>query len=281
LTYVDEVNNVKIVAGELLIGDNVKFGRDIDINVRGTLSIGNHSYIGDRFKASAEEISIGEYFYNSPTDSRGMIIGGGGSSFPFARLKIGDRVVCHTGFINLAAPITIGDDVGLSHDVDLLTHGFWYSVLEGYPRTVEGITLGNNVIVGWKSVIMAGVTVADNVVIGAHSTLTKSALKERTIYAGTPAAPIKYIEVPSEQEKHKLLQEIVEDFKKIMTYYRTKYTIEFNYPFITVNALKINAITFSYQGEHDDITDAFRDFVRRYGIRVYAPQGFRFNLVRK
>ena len=38
---------------------------------------------------------------------------------------------------------------------------------------------------------------------------------------------------------------------------------------------------FSYKGEHDDITDAFRDFARRYGIRVYAPQGYKFNLKRK
>ena len=43
----------------------------------------------------------------------------------------------------------------------------------------------------------------------------------------------------------------------------------------------INVVDFSYEGEHDAVTDAFRDFVRRYGIRVYAPHGYNFNLIRK
>ena len=66
-----------------------------------------------------------------------MVIGGGGSNFPYAKLHIGDRMVCHTGHINLASPVTIGNDVGLSHDVDLITHGFWYSILDGYPRNID------------------------------------------------------------------------------------------------------------------------------------------------
>ena len=45
--------------------------------------------------------------------------------------------------------------------------------------------------------------------------------------------------------------------------------------------LEINTANFSYKGEHDLITDAFRDFARRYGIRIYAPRGFKFNLTRK
>jgi acetyltransferase-like isoleucine patch superfamily enzyme len=111
-------------AGELIIGNNVKFGKDINIKVRGRLEIGDNSIIGDRFTVNAENVTLGEYFYNGPTDSRGMLIGGGSSNFPYANLKIGSGMVCHTGHINLAAPVTIGNDVGLSHDVDLITHGF-------------------------------------------------------------------------------------------------------------------------------------------------------------
>jgi hypothetical protein len=37
----------------------------------------------------------------------------------------------------------------------------------------------------------------------------------------------------------------------------------------------------TYTGIHDVVTDAFRDFARRYGIRIYVPHGFKFNLTRK
>lgn len=269
-------------AGELVIGNNVKFGKDINIKVRGRLEIGDNSIIGDRFTVNAENVTLGEYFYNGPTDSRGMIIGGGSSNFPYANLKIGSGMVCHTGHINLAAPVTIGNDVGLSHDVDLITHGFWYSVLQGYPRVFKEINIGNNVIVGWKTVIMSGVDIADNIVIGSHSTVTKSLLESKAIYAGSPAKLIKHITEPSLDEKIQILKDLIADFKDLMTYYDVpEFTITAEYPYLYINKLEINTADFSYKGEHDLITDAFRDFARRYGIRIYAPHGFKFNLTRK
>jgi acetyltransferase-like isoleucine patch superfamily enzyme len=269
-------------AGELVIGNNVKFGKDINIKVRGRLEIGDNSIIGDRFTVNAENVTLGEYFYNGPTDSRGMIIGGGSSNFPYANLKIGSGMVCHTGHINLAAPVTIGNDVGLSHDVDLITHGFWYSVLQGYPRVFKEINIGNNVIVGWKTVIMSGVNIADNIVIGSHSTVTKSLLESKAIYAGSPAKLIKHITEPPLNEKIQILKDLIADFKDLMSYYDVpEFTINAEYPYLYINKLEINTANFSYKGEHDLITDAFRDFARRYGIRIYAPHGFKFNLTRK
>ena len=282
MQYVDLDNNVHITAKQLNIGNNVRFGKDVKINVRGTFEIGDNSIIGDRFTANAEELIIGEYFYNGPTDSRGMVIGGGGANFPYAKLKIGDRVVCHTGHINLASPVTIGNDVGLSHDVGLITHGSWYSVLEGYPRVFKEINIGNNVIIGWKTVIMSSVTIADNTVIGSHSTVTKSLLDSKAIYAGSPAKLIKHITEPTLQEKQQLLESLIVDFKDLMTYYDVpEFTINAQYPYLLINQLSINVNDFSYTGEHDAITDAFRDFARRYGIRIYVPHGFKFNLTRK
>ena len=211
-----------------------------------------------------------------------MVIGGGGANFPYAKLKIGDRVVCHTGHINLASPVTIGNDVGLSHDVDLITHGFWYSVLEGYPRVFKEINIGNNVIIGWKTVIMSGVTIADNTVIGSHSTVTKSLLDAKAIYAGSPAKLIKHITEPTLQEKQQMLESLIVDFKDLMTYYDVpEFNINAQHPYLLINQLSINVNDFSYTGEHDAITDAFRDFARRYGIRIYVPHGFKFNLTRK
>jgi len=277
-----KINSGILEAGELIIGNNVKFGKDINIKVRGRLEIGDNSIIGDRFTINAENVTLGEYFYNGPTDSRGMIIGGGSSNFPYANLKIGNGMVCHTGHINLASPVTIGNDVGLSHDVDLITHGFWYNILEGYPRVFKEIKIGNNVIVGWKTIIMAGVEICDDVVIGSHSTITKSLLTPKGIYAGSPAKLIKSIIEPTLEEKIEMINGLIKDFKDLMSYYDIpEFNIGYDYPILYINKLEINLKDFSYKGEHDDITDAFRDFARRYGIRVYAPQGYRFKLNRK
>ena len=274
--------NVYIEAGELVLGDNLKLGNDIDIRVRGKFQIGANSIIGNRFKANAEEIIIGDYFFNVPTDSRGMFIGGGAAGFPNAKLKIGDRMVCHTGHINLACPVAIGDDVGLSHDVDIITHGFWASVLEGYPRLFAGVTIGNNVIVGWKTVIMSGVNITNNVVIGAQATVTKSLTTPKGVYVGAPAKLVKMIEEPSLEEKYTIFAKIEKDFRELISYYQVdNFTFELDFPFIKVNNLTIDTEKITYTGEHDTVSDAFRDFLRRYGIRLFAPQGFLFNLKRK
>jgi len=282
MVFEDKEKNVHIEGSEIILGDNFKYGRDIDIRVRGKFQIGANSVVGDRFRANAEEIIIGDYFFNVPTDSRGMFIGGGAAGFPDAKLKIGNRVVCHTGHINLACPVTIGDDVGLSHDVDIITHGFWASVLEGYPRLFQGVTIGNNVIVGWKTVIMSGVDITDNVVIGAQATVTKSLTTPKGIYVGAPAKLVKMVEEPSLEDKHSIFDTIKKEFIKLISYYKVEnFTFEMEYPFIKVNELTINVEKITYTGEHDTVSDAFRDFLRRYGIRLFAPHGFLFNLKRK
>jgi acetyltransferase-like isoleucine patch superfamily enzyme len=282
MIYQDQEKNIYIEAENLELGNNLKLGKDIYIKVKGTFKIGDNSFIGDRFKATAEEIIIGDYFFNVPTDSRGMLIGGGGSNFPDSKLKIGRRCVCHTGHINLAAPVTIGDDVGLSHDVDIITHGFWASILEGYPRNFSGVNIGNNVIIGWKTVIMPGINIADNVVVGSCSNVIKSLSIEKSIYVGNPAKFIKEIKEPTIDEKIKILDNIINEFIELMSYYSVpKFKIYADYPYITINDLILDIKNFTFKGTHDQVTDAFRDFIRRYGIRIFAPQGFLFKLNRK
>jgi hypothetical protein len=54
------------------------------------------------------------------------------------------------------------------------------------------------------------------------------------------------------------------------------------YPMITINDLVINVETMTCTGIHDEVTDAFRDFIRRYGIRVFVSnRPFTFKLDRK
>ena len=274
--------NAVIDAAQIIIGKNVTWGDGVDIKVRGTFKIGANSFVGDRFTVRAESCEIGDYFYNNPTDNRCMKIGGGSSHLPFAHLKIGDRVTCHTGHINLAQPVTIGNDVGLSHDVDIISHGFWGSVLEGYPRKVAPVVIGNNVIIGWKTVIMAGVTIADDIVVGSHATIVKDLKVKKAIYGGTPAKFIGRIEVPSVEEQCKLLRKIVLEFNNLVNdFYTEKAEWCIGYPYVKINDLRLNVEDKTCSGKHCKVSDAFRDHLRRYGIRIFNERGFKFDLIRK
>lgn len=274
----------RIQAGSIDIGHNVTFGDDVSINVRGTLRIGDNSVIGDRFTATGENLILGDYFYNCPTDSRGMVIGGGGANFPFANLTIGTGFVCHTGHINLAREVTIGDNVGMSHDTDILTHGFWGSVLEGYPRNFGKVSIGNNVILGWKTVVMPGVSIGNNITIGANSTVTKDLLENRGIYAGSPAKLIgSALDIIDEEVKFNMVLDICKEFSSLMKYYEEPiHRFGPSASTILLNDLTLDLDTHTCIGTHDIVTDAFRDFLRRYGIRFFVDdRPFGFHLKRK
>jgi hypothetical protein len=50
--------------------------------------------------------------------------------------------------------------------------------------------------------------------------------------------------------------------------------VALKYPFIEVNDFRINVENFEYEGTEDNETDNFRDFFRRWGIRVYTKRPF-------
>jgi maltose O-acetyltransferase len=54
------------------------------------------------------------------------------------------------------------------------------------------IRIGNNVFIGWGSIVLPGVTIGDNVVIGAGSVVTKD-VPSNSVAAGNPAKVVKPI----------------------------------------------------------------------------------------
>ena len=51
-------------------------------------------------------------------------------------------------------------------------------------------------------------------------------------------------------------------------------SVKLSYPFIIVNNFRVNVETFEYEGSEDGQTDNFRDFFRRWGIRIYTKRPF-------
>jgi acetyltransferase-like isoleucine patch superfamily enzyme len=269
MEYTDNKKNIKIVAEKIEIGNNVHLGKNISIAVKGTFSVGDFSHLGNDINIHGNNVIIGKHLFHSS----GLRIGGGGRQHPNANFTIGDRCTIHNNFINVCEPVVIGNDVGLSPEVSFLTHGYWMSVLEGFPALFSGIKIGNGVIIGYRSLIMMGVEIADFSVIGAQSVVSKS-LMQKGVYAGSPAKFIKEIIPLNLEQKIAKLKQIIDSYIPIATYHGINAKITIDYPFVTLNDFKINADTFEYWGKEDEETDDFRDYIRKWGIRIYTERPF-------
>lgn len=143
----------------------------------------------------------------SHTHIRGNIIifAHGGS------VKIGDY--CYLGQNSRlwsAHEIEIGDRVLISHDVDIFdnrTHPldpvarheqFKLIISSGFPREMtelneKKVTIGDDVWIGCRSIVLPGVTVGKAAIVAAGSVVTKD-VQPYTIVAGNPAKYIKHLE---------------------------------------------------------------------------------------
>jgi len=268
--YEDLNKNIKIVANKISIGTKVQFGKNIDVSVKGDFELGDFSRLGSDTNIRGNSVKIGKHLFNSS----GLKIGGGGRQNPNANFELGDRCTIHNNFINVCEPVIIGNDVGLSPDTSILTHGYWLSVLEGFPASFSGVTIGNGVIVGYRSLLMMGVSIAEYAVIGANSVVTKS-IPKKGIYAGNPARFIKDITPLSHEDRIKKVHEIIEiNYEPIAKYHGIEPQIKIDYPFIELNDFRFNVETFEYWGTEDDETDDLRDYIRKLGIRIYTERPF-------
>jgi acetyltransferase-like isoleucine patch superfamily enzyme len=267
--FEDKNKNISIVADKIQIGESVILGKNIHIRVKGEFSIGNYSRLGNNTEIYGNNVFFGEHLFNSS----GLRIGGGGRQHPNANFKIGDRCTIHNNFINVCEPVEIGNDVGLSPETSIITHGYWLSVLEGYPASFAGVKIGNGVIIGYRSVLLMGVEIADFCVVGANSVVSKSLL-QKAIYAGSPAKFIKEIKSLSLEKKQSTLLKVLEEYMPIAQYHgiNPEFTVE--YPKVKYRDFIFNAETFEYDGIEDEETDDLRDYIRKWGLRIYTKRPF-------
>jgi len=270
LKYENKSKRIYIRARSIETGEGVSFGRNTLINIRGDFSIGNRSRLGDNTDIRGNNVLLGSDLYHS----KGLTVGGGGRYNPNANLTIGDRCTIHNNFINVFEPVHIGNDVGLSPEVSILTHGYWLSVLEGFPARFASVNIRDGVIVGYRSVILPGVTIGEKAVVGAQSVVTKD-LQGYGIYAGNPAKFIRKIKPLSKEERVKKFKEIMEKYKEVAKYHGISPKIFVNYPLVKVNQCRFNVENLTFTGMEDDETDDFRDYARKWGIRFYSRRPFR------
>ena len=115
--------------------------------------------------------------------------------------KIGEGCTIYSSVSLGSEPylINIGDHVRISADSTLLTHdgGLWV-VRDLYDDAKNAdkfgrISIGNNVHIGVKCVIMPGVTIGNNVIVGCGAVVTKD-IPDNSIAVGVPARVIETID---------------------------------------------------------------------------------------
>ena len=110
-------------------------------------------------------------------------------------LRVGARTFVNFGLVALdVAEITIGDDVQIGPNVQLLTP---VHPVEPEPRrnkleAARPISIGNNVWLGGGAIVCPGVTIGENTVVGAGAVVTKD-LPSNVLAVGNPARPIRDI----------------------------------------------------------------------------------------
>jgi len=101
-------------------------------------------------------------------------------------VKIGENVNMYDTYIDNGHPYLceIGSNVTLSC-CSILTHDASMHMQTGYSK-IGKVIIGNNVFIGFKSIILCNVRIGDNVIIGAGSVVTKD-IPSNSVAAGNPA----------------------------------------------------------------------------------------------
>ena len=90
--------------------------------------------------------------------------------------------------------VEIGDNCYITRGCKIMTHsrakmggprGLWTGEVE-----YDSVKIGNNVFIGWDTIILPGVKIGDNVIVGAKSLVTKD-IPSNTVVGGVPAKFIK------------------------------------------------------------------------------------------
>lgn len=109
------------------------------------------------------------------------------------QIRIGARTFANFGLVALdVGPITIGDDVQIGPNVQLLTptHPVDPDPRRAKWEAAKPIAIHDNVWLGGGAIVLPGVTIGENTVVGAGSVVTRD-LPDNVVAVGNPARIIR------------------------------------------------------------------------------------------
>lgn len=177
---------------QLRIGDSVRLGRDLVIEVRtGTdsaIAIGSGTVIHDwcRLQTRGGTLELGPF-----VNLRDFVHLKSESS-----LVLGERVtIGRNGILQAAAGVTLGDGTGLAErtsvvDSDHVLDGSGGVVLD-QPVRAEPIVIGRGVFTGANAVVLRGSRIGDGALLAAGAVLNGAEVPPGHLAAGVPARVVR------------------------------------------------------------------------------------------
>ncbi len=110
-----------------------------------------------------------------------------------SHVRVGARTFANYGLVALdVAPITIGDDVQIGPNVQLLTptHPLEAAARRAKWEAAKPITIEDNVWLGGGVIVLAGVTIGRDAVVGAGAVVTRD-VPPGTLAVGNPARVVR------------------------------------------------------------------------------------------
>jgi acetyltransferase-like isoleucine patch superfamily enzyme len=211
---------VSIGFGSVICADQAEVGEDTKIGfltiIRGKqVKIGARVQIGSTTFLDTPYLEIGE---GTKINEQVFV---GGLQFPDSKLVVGRNCqIMQMSFINPSRNITIGDDTGIGGHSLIFGHTSWLSQFEGYPVDFQPIEIGSSVSLSWRVFVLPGTKIGDGAVIGANSVVSRT-VPPRCLSLGFPARVVaqspEFPKILDDEEKRKILRNIMEDLTKCLS----------------------------------------------------------------
>lgn len=168
------------IRGKIIIIKKNWFERMLLHLPNGTLNIGKNFKCNNKIKSNSIGL-IQPCVFNIYTPNSSIVIGD--------NVGISGSTICATTKITIGDNVLIGSGC-LITDTDAHPISWEERKKENYKKTLKApISIGNDVFIGARSIILKGVNIGDRVVIGAGSVVSKD-IPNDSIVAGNPARPI-------------------------------------------------------------------------------------------
>ncbi len=112
-------------------------------------------------------------------------------AYPAGRIEIGDGVFINYGAsLSAHAAVSIGDGCQIGSYACIMDNDYHRVDDRSKPGVSMPVTLGRNVWLGVRVIVLKGVTIGDNAVIGAGSVVTRD-VPAGTLAVGSPARVVR------------------------------------------------------------------------------------------
>lgn len=274
-------SNVSIRAESIEIEDKVIFHDNVSIFCRGAVKVGHHSIIGEGTRVHCNTLSIGHWLYSC----EGVEIGAGGCNGVDSNVSIGNFVgIFERVLINPSSEVRIGSNSGIGREAQIWTHGAWLDPLGGFPSDFGPVTVGSNVWLPARTILLPNSEIGDDCVVMINSVVT-TRIPTGSIAAGSPARVIRANTYPaplSEKRTAQFIERVLADWRRLIEFKVPDLRYEvanFDGCKIRLDALGESTVfdcaQKTVEGVKTVYSEDLRDYLRRRGIKIFTDDHFK------